>query len=77
MHYAGVACDMKALDAIAARHQLLVIEDAAHGMNAAYHGRPDDRPWSERHRSLLWTAMLLAVAVLGGLAIRSLKAASA
>jgi hypothetical protein len=45
--------------------------------NPAYHGRPDDRPWSERHRALLWTAMLLAVAVLAGLAIRSLKAASA
>ena len=45
--------------------------------NAAYHGRPDDRPWSERHRALLWTAMLVAVAVLAGLAIRSLKAVSA
>jgi hypothetical protein len=45
--------------------------------NPAYSGRPDERPWSERHRSLLWAAMLLAVAVLGGLAIRSLKAASA
>jgi len=45
--------------------------------NPAYSGRPDERPWSERHRALLWTAMLLAVAVLGGLAIRSLKAASA
>jgi hypothetical protein len=44
--------------------------------NVSYRGRPDDRPWSERHRSLLWTAMLLAVAVLGGLAVRSLKAAS-
>ena len=44
--------------------------------NSAYHGRPDERPWSERHRSLLWTAMLLAVAVLAGLAIRSLKTVS-
>ena len=39
VHYAGMACDMKALDAIAARHHLLVIEDAAHGVNAAYRGR--------------------------------------
>ena len=31
MHYAGMACDMAALDAIAERHGLLVIEDAAHG----------------------------------------------
>ena len=44
--------------------------------NATYQGRPDDRPWSERHRSLLWTAMLLAVAVLAGLAIRGLKTVS-
>lgn len=39
VHYAGMACDMKALDAIAARHHLLVIEDAAHGVNATYNGR--------------------------------------
>ena len=34
MHYAGMACDMAALDAIASAHRLLVIEDAAHGVNA-------------------------------------------
>ena len=34
MHYAGMACDMAALDAIASAHGLLVIEDAAHGVNA-------------------------------------------
>jgi hypothetical protein len=45
--------------------------------NAAYSGRPDDRPWSERHRSLLWLAMLVAVGVLAALAIRGLKTASA
>ena len=39
VHYAGMACDMTALGAIASRHQLLVLEDAAHGVNAAYHGR--------------------------------------
>jgi hypothetical protein len=42
--------------------------------NDAYRGRPDDRPWSERHNALLWAAMLLAVAVLAILAIRGLKA---
>jgi hypothetical protein len=42
--------------------------------NAAYSGRPDDRPWSERHNAILWAAMLLAVAVLVALAIRGLKA---
>jgi dTDP-4-amino-4,6-dideoxygalactose transaminase len=34
MHYAGMACDMAALDEIASRHRLIVIEDAAHGVNA-------------------------------------------
>jgi hypothetical protein len=42
--------------------------------NAAYGGRPDDRPWSERHNTVLWLAMVLAVAVLALLAIRGLKA---
>ncbi len=42
--------------------------------NEAYRGRPDDRPWSERHKAVLWMAMLLAVTVLAVLAIRGLKA---
>lgn len=42
--------------------------------NEAYRGRPDDRPWSERHNSVLWVAMLLAVAVLAALAFRGLNA---
>ena len=41
--------------------------------NAAYIGRPDDRPWSERHKALLWVAMLLAVVVLAVLAVRGFK----
>jgi hypothetical protein len=41
--------------------------------NPAYKGRPDDRPWSERHRAVLWAAMLIAVAVLAVLAIRGLR----
>ena len=44
--------------------------------NEAYRGRPDDRPWSERHKAVLWLAMLLAVIVLAALAIRGLKASS-
>jgi hypothetical protein len=44
--------------------------------NEAYRGRPDDRPWSERHKAVLWTAMLLAVIVLAGLAIRGLRIVS-
>ena len=40
VHYAGVACDMNAIMAIAARFDLLVIEDAAQGLIAEYKGRP-------------------------------------
>jgi hypothetical protein len=41
--------------------------------NPAYTGRPDERPWSERHKGVLWAAMILAVAVLGGLAMRGFR----
>jgi hypothetical protein len=41
--------------------------------NANYTTRPDERPWSEKHKAVLWAAMLLAVAVLGSLAFRGLK----
>ena len=40
VHYAGVGCDMDAIMDIAARHDLLVIEDAAQGLIAEYKGRP-------------------------------------
>ena len=42
--------------------------------NAAFDGRPDDRPWSERHKAVLWLAMLVAVAVLTLLAVHGLRA---
>jgi hypothetical protein len=41
--------------------------------NAAYTGRPDSRPWSDRHPAILWTAIIAAVLILGGVAVRSLK----
>jgi hypothetical protein len=41
--------------------------------NPAYTGRPDDRPWTDRHPEILWGAMILAVAGFGMIAIRSLK----
>ena len=41
--------------------------------NPGYTGRPDDRPWSDRHKGVLWVAMLAAVAVLGWLALRGLR----
>jgi dTDP-4-amino-4,6-dideoxygalactose transaminase len=40
VHYAGVACEMDAIMDIAARHKLLVIEDAAQGIASTYKGRP-------------------------------------
>jgi hypothetical protein len=40
--------------------------------NAEYTGRPDERPWSERHKGLLWVAMLMAVGVLALLALHGL-----
>ncbi|MBD9663189.1 dTDP-4-amino-4,6-dideoxygalactose transaminase [Variovorax sp. VRV01] len=39
VHYAGVGCDMKAINSIAQRHNLFVIEDAAQGMMARYEDR--------------------------------------
>ncbi|RUL64277.1 dTDP-4-amino-4,6-dideoxygalactose transaminase [Dyella dinghuensis] len=39
VHYAGVACDMDAIVAIARKHGLKVIEDAAQGILSTYHGR--------------------------------------
>lgn len=40
VHYAGVGCEMDAIMAIAVKHNLLVIEDAAQGVMASYKGRP-------------------------------------
>lgn len=39
VHYAGRACEMDALMAIAQRHGLAVIEDCAHAIETEYHGR--------------------------------------
>jgi dTDP-4-amino-4,6-dideoxygalactose transaminase len=40
VHYAGVACEMEAIQGIARRHGLLLIEDAAQAIGATYRGRP-------------------------------------
>ena len=56
------------VDASAAQAQL------GPGMhNAEYTGRPDERPWSERHVAVLWSAMIAAVLILSVLALRGLK----
>jgi dTDP-4-amino-4,6-dideoxygalactose transaminase len=38
VHYAGVACEMETILAIAARHGVRVVEDNAHGLFARYKG---------------------------------------
>ncbi len=40
VHYAGVGCEMDVILAIAKRHGLMVIEDAAQGFASTYRGRP-------------------------------------
>ena len=40
VHYAGVACDMDAIMALAEKYNLLVVEDAAHCIDSFYKGRP-------------------------------------
>jgi dTDP-4-amino-4,6-dideoxygalactose transaminase len=40
VHYAGVACEMDAIARIAARHRLMLIEDAAQALGASYRSRP-------------------------------------
>ncbi|MBV9928607.1 MAG: dTDP-4-amino-4,6-dideoxygalactose transaminase [Acidobacteria bacterium] len=39
VHYAGTGCEMDAVMAVARRHNLLVVEDAAQGVDAFYKGR--------------------------------------
>ena len=42
--------------------------------NATYTGRPDERPWSDRHPWVMWAALIVAIVVLGGIALRGMKA---
>lgn len=39
VHYAGMACDMDAILAIAEKYKLAVVEDAAHSINSRYKGK--------------------------------------
>jgi hypothetical protein len=45
--------------------------------NSAFTGRPDERPWTERHPAVLWIAIVAAVLILGAIALRSMKTAVA
>ena len=40
VHYAGVACDMDKIMAIANKHNLFVVEDAAQAIDSYYKGKP-------------------------------------
>ena len=40
VHYAGVACDLEAIEALAATRGITVVEDNAHGLFGTYKGRP-------------------------------------
>jgi dTDP-4-amino-4,6-dideoxygalactose transaminase len=40
VHYAGVACNMDAINAIAKKHNLFVVEDAAQAIDAYYKEKP-------------------------------------
>jgi dTDP-4-amino-4,6-dideoxygalactose transaminase len=40
VHYAGIACEMDAIIAIADKHGLKVVEDAAQALMSTYRGRP-------------------------------------
>jgi dTDP-4-amino-4,6-dideoxygalactose transaminase len=39
VHYAGVACEMDTITQVAARHNLAVVEDNAHGLFGTYKGK--------------------------------------
>ena len=52
-----------------------VAQLGAEANNPAYQPRPDERPFTERHPTLLWVALILVIALLGAVAFRSLKAA--
>lgn len=40
VHYAGVAVDMDPIMKLAAKHNIIVVEDAAHSIDSYYKGRP-------------------------------------
>jgi uncharacterized protein DUF3999 len=41
--------------------------------NAAFEARPDVRPFTEKHPALLWAALVLVIALLGAIALGSMK----
>ncbi len=49
VHFAGRPCDMDALEALAAKYNLAIIEDSAHALGATYHGEKIGRGRGLRH----------------------------
>ena len=49
VHFAGRPCDMDAIEAIAKKHDLAIIEDAAHAIGASYRGRKIGADRGPRH----------------------------
>jgi hypothetical protein len=45
----------------------------AEQLNAAFQSRPDERPFTEKHPALLWIALVVVIALLGVIALRSAK----
>jgi hypothetical protein len=41
--------------------------------NPTYQARPDERPFTEKHPALLWAALIGVIALLGGIALQSVK----
>jgi hypothetical protein len=41
--------------------------------NTAYESRPDERAFTEKHPALLWVALVLVIALLGAIALGSVK----
>jgi hypothetical protein len=45
-------------------------------LNPAYQPRPDDRPFTEKHPTLLWVALAVVIALLAAIALRTAKTAA-
>ncbi len=52
VHFAGRPCEMEAIEEIADRHGLVLIEDAAHALGAEFRGRRIGAPLGERHAAV-------------------------
>jgi hypothetical protein len=58
----------------AAVHDPAMAALGAETANPAYQPRPDERPFTEKHPALLWAALIVVIALLGFVALRSFKA---